>query len=83
LEASARELIGERFAVVEQAAGVRVNLPDKRPAVGRHPQQARLGLVNGLGAKGVLWAPWLAAAWVANLRDGVAFPMDADVGRFG
>lgn len=83
LEASARGLLGEgKFTVVGQRAGVRVNLPDKLPVAGRHPERPRLGLINGLGAKGALWAPLLAEAWVRQLRSGAEFRREIDVRRF-
>ena len=84
LEASARDLLGAAtpFAVTGQRAGVRVNVPDKRPVAGRHPQRPRLGLINGLGAKGALWAPLLARQWVEHLKSAAPFDPDVDVARF-
>lgn len=82
LETSARELLPQGFAVAGQRAGIRVNLPDKLPVVGRHPTQPNLGVLNGLGAKGALYAPWLAQQWAAHLRDGAAFAPEVDVRRF-
>lgn len=83
LEASARALLGGRaFAVVGHRAGIRVNLPDKRPAAGRNPEFARRGVINGLGAKGALWAPWLARQWVEHLETGRRFDPEIDVARF-
>ena len=84
LEASARDLLGDAhpFVVTGQRAGVRVNLPDKRPVAGRHPSSPRLGLCNGLGAKGALWAPLLARQWVNHLTTGAGFDPEIDVTRF-
>jgi glycine/D-amino acid oxidase-like deaminating enzyme len=82
LEASARELLARPFRVTAQRAGVRVNLPDKRPVIGRHPEQPRLGLINGLGAKGALVAPLLARQWTEHLTTGAAFDPEIDVLRF-
>jgi glycine oxidase len=81
LEVSASKLIGA-FQVVGQRAGIRVNLPDKRPIAGRHPDHPRLGLTNGLGAKGALWAPMLAREWVRHLTENAAFDAEVDVCRF-
>jgi glycine oxidase len=83
LETSARRLLGRQFGVRDQRAGVRVNLPDKRPVVGRHPTNARLGICNGLGAKGALLAPELAQQWARHLTTGAAFDAEMAVGRFG
>ncbi len=82
LETSAREILGGRFAVSGHFAGVRVTLPDKRPVAGRHPARDDLGVINGLGAKGVMLAPWLARVWAAHLEDGADFPPEVDVRRF-
>lgn len=83
LEQSARMLLpGRVVTVTGQMAGVRVNLPDKRPAVGRHPTNARLGVFNGLGAKGALLAPALARQWVNHLTDGGPFDVEVGVERF-
>lgn len=83
LEIAARTMLRERpFQIARELAGVRVNLPDKRPVAGRHPANPQLGLVNGLAAKGALWAPFLARQWAAHLRDGVPFDAEIDVRRF-
>jgi glycine oxidase len=81
LEASARALLAQPFTVLSARAGVRVTLPDKRPVAGRHQQEPRLGLFNGLGAKGALWAPMIARQWIAHLTRGEAFDSAVDVRR--
>jgi glycine/D-amino acid oxidase-like deaminating enzyme len=57
-------------------------LPDKRPVAGWHPERTRLGVLGGLGAKGVLLAPWLARVWVEALAgcEG-GWPTEVAVGR--
>jgi glycine oxidase len=82
LEAAAEKLLARPFAITGHFAGVRVNLPDKRPIAGRHPGNPRIGLVNALGAKGALWAPWLARQWVNHLTEGVAFDREIALERF-
>jgi glycine/D-amino acid oxidase-like deaminating enzyme len=71
------------FAITGHRAGVRVNIPDKRPVAGRHPDEPRIGVLNGLGAKGALWAPMLARQWVNHLTRGTPFDPEIDVQRFG
>ncbi len=83
LEASACSLLPDLpFTVTGHRAGVRVTLPDKHPVAGRHPLVSRLGVLNGLGAKGALHAPALARQWVNHLTEGVPFDAEVELGRF-
>ncbi len=84
LERSARELLGGRtFVVTAHESGVRVTAPDRRPLAGRDPHEPRLGIINGLGSKGALLAPWLARQWARHLSEGAAFDPAVAVGRRG
>ncbi len=46
--------------VLEQSAAPRPSAENRVPLAGFSPSQPRIGWFNGLGAKGVLWAPWHA-----------------------
>lgn len=83
LERAVAGLTDRPYAVRGQEAGLRLTLPDKRPVVGRCPGAAGIGLIAGLGSKGVLFAPWLARQWVDHLKTGAAFDLTVDVARFG
>lgn len=48
------------FAVVEQRAGVRPAVRDRRPLLGPHPTVPHLSFCGGYGSKGVMLAPRLA-----------------------
>lgn len=82
IERSATAVLGRAFSVTGHAAGVRVNLPDKRPVAGRDPRDPRRCVVGALGAKGALVAPMLARQWVNHLTEGVPFEAEVDVVRF-
>lgn len=83
LEASAASLLqGTAFTVTAQRAGVRVNLPDRRPIAGRARAESRVGVINGLGAKGALWAPYLAQQWLDHVRAGTPFDPEVAASRF-
>jgi glycine oxidase len=80
---SAREWLLERlrnflprpFEVEGQQAGVRPTARDRRPILGvTGPGQA---VLNGLGSRGVLVAPWCAAHLADHLFNGA--PIDAEV----
>jgi len=57
---AAEKLLNRRLTVVDHRAAVRPALQNKRPVIGKHPRYARHYIVNGLGLKGILWAPWTA-----------------------
>ncbi len=82
LEAEAAALLRRPFTVNGHEAGLRITLPDRRPVAGRHPADPRLGVLNGLGTKGAMVAPWLARQWVHHLTEGVPFEPEVDVARF-
>lgn len=82
LEASAAAMTPEPFATEEHWAGVRVYVADKKPVAGRHPANSRLGVMNGLGSKGALVAPWLARQWARHLAEGASFEREIDVARW-
>jgi glycine oxidase len=82
LERAAETLLRRPFQVRQHEAGLRLALPDKHPVAGRCPNDPRLGLMSGLGSKGVLLAPWLARQWWNHLSEGVPFDPAVDVARF-
>lgn len=83
LRTSAEALAGRPVRVLEQAAGVRLTTPDRRPVAGWIPGHAGLGAFLALGSKGVLRAPELAQRWVATLRDPrVGWPDTLSPGRW-
>lgn len=81
LSAAARRLVGGEIEVAEQAAGVRLALADRLPAIGWHPRRPGLGFFGALGSKGSLWAPWLAQRWCAVLAHGAAVPPEVALTR--
>lgn len=66
-------LTGGPVSLRAQFAGVRLTTADKLPVAGRHPANPRLGICSALGARGTLFAPWLAQQWGEHLGAGRAF----------
>lgn len=48
------------FEIVEHIAGIRPTVKDRRPLLGRSLESDRIFVLNGLGTRGVLLAPYLA-----------------------
>ena len=70
------------FEVLFHGAGLRPTVPDRRPIVGRHPKFPSLSCINGLGSRGVLWAPFLASLLVKHLYTNAFLPDELQIRRF-
>jgi glycine/D-amino acid oxidase-like deaminating enzyme len=82
IEQSLRSFARFDFEVTHQTAGVRpVIKADNRPIVGVHPLNSRIAVLNGLGSKGVLQAPFAARQLIAYLEAGEPIHPDFDVCR--
>ncbi len=67
--------------VIAHQAAIRPALHDQRPVLGMHPRWSRLGIMNGLGSKGSLQAPWLARHFAEHLAQGTPLDPELDVQR--
>lgn len=54
------DILNVDYEVVSSVAGVRPTVRDRKPLIGMHPKNPRLGIFNGLGARGVLIGPYLS-----------------------
>lgn len=71
------------FEVIAHRAAIRPTMiGDRRPFIGLHPRHAQLGVLNGLGSKGTLLAPFLAQHFVQHLVNDEVLLKDVDVKRF-
>ncbi|MCS7019738.1 MAG: FAD-dependent oxidoreductase [Cytophagales bacterium] len=62
------KLTSAQWALLGRLAGIRPATYDRRPFIGIHPQQPRIGIFNGLGAKGVSLAPYFATVFAEFLE---------------
>lgn len=70
------------YEVMEQHAGIRPTVIDRRPLVGSHSHYKNLHVLNGLGTRGVMIAPFVAKALFAYLEEGKALDKEIDIRRF-
>ncbi len=73
-------VVGGPVEVVEHWAGVRPAAKDRRPLLGR--VAPNIAVLNGLGSRGVMLAPWCAEQLMAYLLDGEPMDAEVDVARF-
>ena len=88
-EAAKEELISKLktfikcdFQVVNHIAGVRPTVKDRRPLVGRHPKHHHLYVLNGLGTRGVMIAPYVADKLFKFIEHNESLDAEIDVNRF-
>ena len=68
------------LVVEEQLVGVRPTSRDRRPILGR--TEKGIAVLNGLGSRGALLAPWCARHLADHLLDGMPLDPEVDAGRF-
>ena len=70
------------YTITDHKAGVRPSSVDRRPVVGRHPKYSNLYIFNGLGAKGVMLAPFYSGNFVLFYLKKEALLNEVNVERF-
>lgn len=78
-----QKLSSEPFEVLKHEAGIRPAMQGRRPIAGWLKTYKGIGILNGLGSKGISLAPYLAHYLFENLEKGTPLPMEADISRFG
>ncbi|WP_353169997.1 FAD-dependent oxidoreductase [Flavobacterium sp.] len=72
-----KELISCDFEVIDHLAGVRPTVKDRRPLLGKHYLHKQLYILNGLGTRGVLFAPYLSDKLYQYIENGI--PLDNEI----
>jgi len=70
------------FEIVDQVAGIRPTVKDRRPLIGRHPKYNNLFVLNGLGTRGVMMAPFVAEQLYNFIENRVSLNKEMDIKRF-
>ncbi|MBM3922705.1 MAG: FAD-dependent oxidoreductase [Sphingomonadales bacterium] len=81
-EHSLRQWLKVPFTVADHWAAIRPGSKERRPFVGKHPQEPRIGLLGGMGTKGCSLAPYFARQLVQHLLYDAPLHPEADLGRF-
>lgn len=82
LLAKLKPLINCDFEVVDQLAGIRPTVADRRPLIGKHPEYNNMYILNGLGTRGVMNGPYAAKYLYNYIHNNEALHSEADCVRF-
>ncbi len=77
-----KKVITIPYKIIDQTAGVRPTVKDRRPLVGVHPTYSNLAILNGLGTRGVMIAPTVAKQLFHHLEKGEELDPVTDIQRF-
>lgn len=81
LEEKLGRILKSFYQVTAHQAAVRPATKHRRPFVGMHPQHSNVGILNGLGTKGVSLAPYFAHQLVRHLLYGEAISAEVDIAK--
>lgn len=70
------------YKIIDQVAGIRPTVKDRRPLVGIHPKHSQLAVLNGLGTRGVMIAPKMARDLYMYLEKSTALEIEITIERF-
>ncbi|MFH6768773.1 FAD-binding oxidoreductase [Gaetbulibacter aquiaggeris] len=70
------------FKVIDQVAGIRPTVKDRRPLVGKHPVHQNMFVLNGLGTRGVMIGPYVAKQLFNHIEFGIPLEAEIDIKRF-
>ena len=82
LIARLKEILTCDFEIIEQKAGVRPTVKDRKPLLGTHPEIPSVHILNGLGTRGVMLAPMMAKVLFDHIENKVPLPIEIDIRRF-
>ncbi len=77
-----KTIISCEFEVVDHVAGIRPTVKDRRPLVGRHSKCKNVYVLNGLGTRGVMIAPYVANALYNFIEKQMPLDKEIDINRF-
>ena len=77
-----KTIINCDFEVVHQVAGIRPTTKDRRPLVGFHPDYKNVCVLNGLGTRGVMIAPYAAEQLFNCIEHQIDLDKELNINRF-
>lgn len=71
-----------KYSLINQVAAIRPTVKDRRPLVGQHQKYRNLYVLNGLGTRGVMIAPYVANKLFQFIENGKPLDLEIDINRF-
>ena len=82
LQEKLEKFVSCSYTVTSQKAGVRPTVSDRKPLVGVHPKHDSLFVLNGMGSRGVMNAPYCAKQLFEYIENSKTLDSEIDINRF-
>lgn len=76
------EIYSGNYKILEQTAGIRPTIIDRRPILGNHHLHQNLWILNGMGTRGTLLAPQMSEFLFDQIESGKTLSKEIDIKRF-
>ncbi len=76
------QLLNVPFEVVSHLSGIRPASKDRMPIIGQHPKYANMYVFNGLGTKGIMWAPYVSKQLIGLMFENKLVENTISINRF-
>lgn len=81
LENNLKELINCEYKIIDHYAGIRPTVKDRKPLLGQHYHYKNAFILNGLGTRGVMFAPFLAHQLYNFIENKIPLDKEVDIQR--
>ena len=75
-------ILNKPYSIVKHLAAIRPSTLDRKPLVGSHKEYQNIYILNGLGTRGVLLAPYLSQILFQYIYGNKLIPKEIDINRF-
>ncbi len=70
------------YEIIDQVAGIRPTVKDRKPLIGTHPEYQNIHILNGLGSRGILISPTVAKELYMSIEQRISLDQEIDIRRF-
>ncbi|MGM0636341.1 MAG: NAD(P)/FAD-dependent oxidoreductase [Bacteroidota bacterium] len=88
-ESARKDLIGQldkilnaTYTIIDQEAGIRPTVKDRKPIIGSHPVHKNIFIINGMGSRGIIAAPNLSLDLLYSIVSKAKIDAAVSVRRF-
>ncbi len=82
LQKKLESFLNVNYEIIDQVAGIRPTVKDRRPLVGTHPDYQNVHILNGLGSRGILIGPSVAKKLYNHILNKIPLDIEIDIKRF-